>query len=201
MRYVGILFCFFLQGCISLLPEQADPPQLFQMTGTFDSAQQTQTFSHSLTLDEPYAIASLDSTKIAMEKNSGLLEYVSGAEWPDRLPLALQQIMLDSFEHLTANTSVQRAQHNAHGDLLLQTEIRHFQIVSQGSIVKVTLVLRLLDNASRKQLAFKEFSQSITIDDFSKNAVIKGFSKINQTMMPQIVSWCAGIINQLKIVS
>ena len=85
--------------------------------------------ARSWLIDLPQAPAGIDTSRIALSKSPFSLDYFADLEWTDRVPDLIQNLLLASFENSGAIIGVDRDSGGLRADVILRTEIRHFEAI------------------------------------------------------------------------
>lgn len=97
-----------------------------------------------LVVAEPSALRWLDNERLVVKPSTGEITYLSGAQWPDRLPRLLQARMVQSFENARMMKLVGRPGEGLNPDYQLISEVRSFEINAATSEAVIELSVRLL---------------------------------------------------------
>jgi cholesterol transport system auxiliary component len=89
----------------------------------------------------PSALQVLDTEKIVAEPSTGVITYLSDAQWSDRLPKLLQARMIEAFENSARIRTVARAGDRVSADAQLVTDIRQFGIEGKEAVVELSVKL------------------------------------------------------------
>ncbi|MCV2360570.1 ABC-type transport auxiliary lipoprotein family protein [Paucibacter sp. TC2R-5] len=169
LRLVCAVILLGLGACGSLLPKPAPPPTLHLLT--WDSAARAlpslaslpslkiAPVQASLRINPPQAAAGFDSRRIIYLREPYRLDYFAKHEWADTPARMLAPLLLAAFEAGGGFRAVFAAPSAAAADFSLDTELIRLQqdfshIPSQ---LRLTLRASLLDNATRRVLASREF--------------------------------------------
>ena len=136
-----------LAGCGGLFPK-TPPRQLYRVAPEFAFRTALPHVAAQLIVDVPVAPAGLDTARIALSRLPLSLDYFADAQWTDRAPLLVQSALVDAFEKSHALAGVGREGFSLHADLVLETELDHFEAVYDSPDgaprVRVTLDLQLV---------------------------------------------------------
>ena len=122
-----------LGGC-GVIPKVNDP---FRSTPSRRSARIEQSLPKvdwQLVVGTPVASADLDSTRIALTRAPGVVEYFAKGAWADYAPILLQDKLIESFEASNAIVSVGRDAVGLRPDFVLQSDLRDFQAEYSGEV-------------------------------------------------------------------
>lgn len=81
----------------------------------------------------PSAAPGLDGDRIALQTADGRMNFYRASRWSDELPAVMQTMLLDSLRNAGGWRTVLAEGAPFSADLLLQTEIRHFQAEYSGT--------------------------------------------------------------------
>lgn len=155
-------------GCSTLLP--APPPQssYYSLDGIpyearAKSIPSTPTSAKlTMIINNPRAAAGYDSRHIIYTRQAHKLEYFAHSEWVDAPAHMLAPLMMTAIERSGAFNAVVLSPSNIVGDFRLDTEIVRLQqeFDSQPSKVRFTLRVYMVNNATRKVIAWREFDET-----------------------------------------
>ena len=155
------VFATLAAGCSSLLPKAAPPPAFYTLDGAALRTDRPQTMGQGPTLivSPPHAAAGFDSNRMIYLRQAHHLEYFAHSEWVDTPARMAAPLMVAALQRSVALRAVLLAPGSAAGDLRLDTEILRLQheFTSTPSRVRLTLRATLVDSATRRVLAWREF--------------------------------------------
>ena len=191
-RWLSSAIALALAGCASLLgvgpaphlyrvsPDSAYPPNLPHPAG-------------QLLVDVPLAPAGLDTARIALSRSAVSIDYFADSEWVDRVPLMVQTALLDSFENSKAITAIDRESVGLRADLILQTEIRHFEALydSRDGLPEVWVAInaRLVDPSGREVVVHAAFERRKQAQGSDIAQIVLAFDEALGGVMEDIVLW------------
>lgn len=121
-----VLALVLLAGCSGFRSrEPADQIYLLRATPVAGAA--AAPVAATLTVLLPSAAPGLDSDRIALQTADGRMDFYGASRWSGELPVVMQTALLDSLRNAGAWRAVLAEGAPFSADLLLQTEIRHFQ--------------------------------------------------------------------------
>jgi cholesterol transport system auxiliary component len=118
-----------LGGCSGLIPGFGEPPQLYVLTPKTSFRPDLPKVTAQLLVDTPNAPAEIDNARIALNRSPVTIDYFANSAWPDRVPLMVQLLLVESFEATGRITAVGRETVGLRADYVLQPELRRFQAV------------------------------------------------------------------------
>ncbi len=125
-RCLAVLALVLLAGCSGFRSrESADEIYLLQVAPAAVAA--TVPVAATLAVLLPGAAPGLDGDRIALQTVDGRMGFYGASRWSGELPMVMQTMLLDSLRNAGAWRAVLADGAPFSTDLLLQTEIRHFQ--------------------------------------------------------------------------
>lgn len=149
-----------LCACSALSPAPAPPTAFYALNGTPIAAPKTALdTAPTLIINPPHAAAGFDSARIIYVREPHKLEYFARSEWVDPPARMLGALLVSALEHTGSFRAVVLSPGAATGDLRLDTEIVRLQqeFQTQPSRVRFTLRAYLVDDKTRRVLAWREF--------------------------------------------
>jgi cholesterol transport system auxiliary component len=181
-----------LTGCASLLG-LGPAPHLYRVTLKSTYPVNLPQRPGQLLVDVPFAPAGLDTARIALSRSAVSIDYFADSEWIDRVPLMVQTALLDSFESSKAITAIDRESIGLRADLILKTDIRHFEALydsRNGSPeVWVAITARLVDPSGRDVVAHASFERREQAQANDIARVVLAFDEALGGVMEDIVLW------------
>jgi cholesterol transport system auxiliary component len=115
-----------LAGC-GVIPKVNNPVPLYTLSAVTQFDRQLPKVKWQLVIGTPVASADLDTTRIALTRSPGVIEYFAKGAWADNAPILLQDKLIESFEASKAIVAVGRDAVGLRPDYVLQSELRDFQ--------------------------------------------------------------------------
>jgi len=181
-----------LTGCASLLG-LGPAPHLYRVTLKSTYPVNLPHLSGQLLVDVPSAPAGLDTARIALSRSAVSIDYFADSEWIDRVPLMVQTALLDSFESSGAITAIDREAIGLRADLILKTDIRHFEALydsrDRPPEVWVEISARLVDPSGRDVVAHASFERRKQAQGSDIAQIVPAFDDALGGVMEDIVGW------------
>jgi len=181
-----------LTGCASLLG-LGPAPHLYRVTLKSTYPVNLPHLSGQLLVDVPSAPAGLDTARIALSRSAVSIDYFADSEWIDRVPLMVQTGLLDSFESSGAITAIDREAIGLRADLILKTDIRHFEALydsrDRPPEVWVEISARLVDPSGRDVVAHASFERRKQAQGSDIAQIVPAFDDALGGVMEDIVGW------------
>lgn len=180
----------FTQGCVSqfLETEPANPRYLIGPV----SAERVSGSSvdWSLNVDNPKAAHAFDTSKVAVSRSAGRIEYFGDGEWAGRAPRVFQTALIESFQDSSRIVAVGDRQTLPLADYVLQTDIRMIDLdVSNGTPQARLSVYVRLTNGKSKIYAARAFSASQPTRSLDGDDVASSFDSVFKDVIADIVVW------------
>lgn len=182
-------------GCGALFPTTTTPQPSFY---SLDSARTTApaaapAAAPTLIINPPHAAAGFDSSRIIYVRETHKLEYFSHNEWVDTPARMLAPLIVAAVENSGTFRAVVLTPSAAAGDLRLDTEIVRLQhdFGSEPSRVRFTLRAYIVDNATRRVLASREFDETVAAASKDPYGGVVAANRAVQTVLEHLASFCA----------
>ena len=191
-RWLSSIMLLAMTGCAGLLgPGPA--PHLYRVTPKTTYRANLPHPSGQLLVDVPLAPAGLDTERIALSRSAVSVDYFADSEWIDRVPPMVQTALLDSFESSKAITAIDRESIGLRADLILKTDIRHFEALYDSRNgppeVWVAITARLVDPSGRDVVAHASFERREQAQANDIARVVLAFDEALGGVMEEIVLW------------
>lgn len=179
-----------LGGCAGLLPQVNEPIPLYTLTAVRQFGQSLPKVAWQLVVGTPIASADLDTTRIALTRDPGVVEYFAKGAWADNAPVLLQTKLIESFEASGGIVAVGRDAAGLRPDYVLQSELRDFQAEYDGGdvpTVHLRLVAKLVRMPDRRIVTFVTIEQRIPAAGASLNQIVDSFDRAASEAFEQVV--------------
>ena len=147
----------------------------------------------ALAILRPDVAPGLDSERIALSQPDGSMDFYAKANFPDRVPVMVQQALLDGFEASGRIDAVAPEQAALHADYNLVTEIKDFSAhyAQADSIPRVTVNLTAKLTTAHGRAIVSSFSSNQTSNASanSAGAVAQALQQGLGAAVTQIVAW------------
>lgn len=191
-RLAPMAFALPLAACASLLPAPGPAPQLYRLTPVSSFPAALPTVSAQILVDQPFAPAALDTTRIALGRGPLKLDYFADAAWSDRAPVLVQSIIVESFENSGRAKAVARESLALAGNDSLRLEMRHFEADYAGSgppQIRVAFTAKLVGLPGRNILAQRVFDATAPADRNDMSAIVLAFDAALHQATTELVAW------------
>ncbi len=181
-----------LASCESVVPGRGPLPDLYRLTPKSTFATDLPTVEWQLLLEAPLTNASIDTTRIGLQRSSTSVEYYARASWSDRAPQMIQTLMIESFENSGRIVAVGRDSVALRADYILKTDLREFQARYIGGAkpqVHVALIARLVKMPRRAIIGAEKFESLIEARADTMEAIIEAFDQALGKVLKRLVEW------------
>jgi cholesterol transport system auxiliary component len=187
-------------GCGGLLPKPAPQPSFYSLDGAgivsptaARGAAVVADTAPTLVVNPPRAAAGYDSQHIMYVRVDHKLEYFAHSEWIDTPARMLAPLLVAALENGGAFRAVVPTPSAAAGDIRLDTEILRLQhnFGPVPSAVRFTLRAYLVDNATRRVLAWREFDETVPSASEDPAGGVTAANRAVQAVLKRLASFCA----------
>jgi len=190
-------------GCSALQPKATPQPAFYSLdSGRIETrhAPAMPTTGHTLIVNPPHAASGFDSQRILYVRTDHQLEYFAHSEWVDTPARMLAPLIVSAVERSRAFRAVVLTPSAAAGDLRLDSEIVRLQheFGSQPSRVRFTLRTYLVDNSTRRVLAWREFDATESSPSEDPYGGVIAANLAVQKVLQQLAEFCAVTVRQRK---
>ena len=190
-------------ACSTLRPAATPNPSFYALEGAPaataaagppKAAVAASTTAPTLIVDPPHAAAGFDSPHIMYVREAHKLEYFAHSEWVDTPARMLAPLLVAAVENTAAFRAVVVTPSAAAGDLRLDTEIIRLQqeFGSPPSRVRFTLRAYLVDDKTRRVLAWREFEAAVPSASDDPYGGVVAANRAVQTVLEELAAFCAG---------
>jgi cholesterol transport system auxiliary component len=148
----------------------------------------------TLIVNPPHSAAGFDSPHIMYVREAHKLEYFAHSEWVDTPARMLAPLLVAAVENTGAFRAVVLTPSAAAGELRLDTEIVRLQqeFGSPPSRVRFTLRAYLVDDQTRRVLAWREFDAAVPSASDDPYGGVVAANRAVQTVVEELAAFCAG---------
>jgi cholesterol transport system auxiliary component len=207
---VGLL-TLVLCACSVLEPSATPPPAFYALNAppdvllpnagaggaapaeTATQASGTKLLPVTLIVNPPRAAAGFDSQRIIYLRQAHKLEYFANSEWVDPPARMLGTLLVSALQATGNFRAVVLAPGTAVGELRLETEVirlqQDFQI--RPSRAHFTLRATLLDERTRRVLAWREFDATAPAPSDDPPGTVAAANRAVQSVLKELAAFCA----------
>jgi len=185
-------------GCSALDPSAMQQPTLYALDTVRSELQAVRLpaamspVAPTLIVNPPRAAAGFDSQRIVYVREAHKREYFAHSEWIDTPARMLAPLIVVAVENSGTFRAVVLTPSAATGDLRLDTEIVRLQheFDARPSRVRFTLRAYVVDNATRRVLASREFDEAVPAATEDPYGGILAANRAVQTVLGQLADFC-----------
>lgn len=181
-----------LGACEIAVPGQGPLPDLYRLTPKSTFSPNLPRVEWQLLLERPLTNASIDTTRIGLQRSSTSVEYYARANWSDRAPQMVQTLMIESFENSERIIAVGRETVALRADYILKSDLREFQAEYRGGSkprIHVAIIARLVKMPRRSIIGSKKFEAEIDAESDTMPAIIQAFDEALGKVFKRLVEW------------
>ena len=198
-RLFAAFLCLTALGACNTIVPAATPNTVFYslggMPGAVPAAGPTTlpAAAPTLMVNPPHAAAGFDSPRIIYLRETHKLEYFAHSEWIDPPARMLAPLLVAAVQNTGAFRAVVLTPSSATGDLRLDTEIIRLQheFQSRPSRVRFTLRAYLVDDKTRRVLAWREFDAAIPAASDDPYGGVVAANRAVQNALEELSTFCA----------
>jgi cholesterol transport system auxiliary component len=187
-RHVMLVGAGALAGC-GIVPKVNEPVPLYALSAVSEFGRSLPKVDWQLVVGTPVASADLDTTRIALTRSPGVVEYFAKGAWADNAPILLQDKLIESFEASNAIVSVGRDAVGLTPDYVLQSDLRDFQAEYSGETptAHLRLAAKLVRMPDRRIVANFSTEQKVVAAGNSLPQIVDAFDRAASEAFEDVV--------------
>ncbi|MBU0676392.1 MAG: membrane integrity-associated transporter subunit PqiC [Proteobacteria bacterium] len=181
-------------GCNILLPSTTPYPSFYSLDSVPEIAKAAASATApTLIINPPVAAAGFDNPRIIYMRETHKFEYFAHSEWVDSPARMLMPLLVTTIENSGAFRAVVLTPSSAIGDLRLDNEIIRLQheFLTQPSQVHFTLRSYLVDNKTRRVLAWREFDTIVPAASDDTYGGVVAANHAVKIVLEELSTFCA----------
>jgi cholesterol transport system auxiliary component len=177
-----------LAGC-GVIPKVNNPVPLYTLSAVTEFNRSLPKVKWQLVVGTPVASADLDTTRIALTRSPGVIEYFAKGAWADNAPILLQDKLIESFEASSAIVAVGRDAVGLRPDYVLQSELRDFQAEFTGGAptAHLRLTAKLVRMPDRRIIANFATEQKVPAAGNGLPQIVDAFDRATSEAFEDVV--------------
>jgi cholesterol transport system auxiliary component len=177
-----------LSGC-GVIPKVNEPVPLYTLSAVERFDRQLPNAEWQLVVGTPVASADLDTTRIALTRAPGVIEYFAKGAWADNAPVLLQDKLIESFEASGAIVAVGRDAVGLRPDYVLQSELRDFQAEYSGDAptAHLRLAAKLVRMPDRRIVVTINADKRVPVTGGSLAEIVRAFDQAASEAFQDVV--------------
>jgi cholesterol transport system auxiliary component len=182
-----------LQGC-ALIGGGAKPLDTYELSAPPSENRGGKSRTQIL-IAEPSALKALDGENIVIKPSPGVIQYLKGAQWADRLPRILQARLAETFQRSGNFSGVGKPGEGLAIDYQIIAEIRAFDIrLDGGERADVELFVRILNDRNGVVRASRTFETNAAVSGAGNDAYVDALDRAFGQAALEIVTWTDSLI-------
>lgn len=140
-------------------------------------------------VQQPTALRAIDSEQIVIRVAPSQIQYLSKAQWGDKLPRMVQAKLVEAYENSGKLGGVGVPGQGLAIDYQLVTDIRAFEIdTTGGSHAVVEISAKIVNDRNGTVRTQKVFRQAVPANG-SNDGLVKGLDRAFASVTAEIVNW------------
>ena len=182
-----------LSGC-ALLGGGSNPLDTYELTAPAAGDGKSRS-RRQILIAEPSALKALDGQSIVITPSPGVIQYLKGAQWADRLPRIVQARLAETFQRSGEFGGVGKPGEGLAIDYQILVEVRAFDVrVAQGGRAHVELFVKILNDRNGVVRASKTFVNEAPLAGAGNDAYIAALDSAFNQAAAEIVDWTDSLI-------
>lgn len=183
-----------LSGC-AVLGGGSEPLDTYVLAAPIPLSSGPRRSRAQILVNEPLALKSLDGQNIVIKPAAGSIEFLSGAQWADRLPRVMQARLVEAFQQSGRIGGVGRPGEGLAIDYQIQVEIRSFDVrLDGGDRANVELYVKLLNDRNGVVRRERVFASTVPVAGTGNAAYVAALDNAFARAAAEIVDWTASSI-------
>ncbi len=189
----GILTAAMLSGCAALggSTEVLDTYALSAPDASLSGPRRTR---RQLLITEPSALKILDGQNIVLEPQEGVIEFLSGAQWADRLPMVIQARLVETYQRSNRVGGVGRPGDGLAIDYRIMVDIRKFSIAGGGNMAIAELNVRVLNDRNGVVRATRTFVATSQVTSKTNDGYVAALDRAFDQAALEILDWSISVM-------
>lgn len=190
-----MMSALLLPGCAALPgggPAPLDTYDLSAQSSDLAGARRSRT---QVLVAEPSALKVLDGENVVIRPSAGSIEFLSGAQWADRLPRIVQSRLVEGLQATNRFGGVGRPGEGLAIDYQLVTDIRAFEIRLDGQRrANVVLYVKVLNDRNGVIRAARSFEASAPVAGSGNDAYVAALDRAFGQASADLVRWASDVM-------
>lgn len=184
-----------LAGCGSLIGGGAEPLDTYELTAPAPTTSGARASRRQVLVAEPTALKSLDSENVVIKPTAGVIQYLKGAQWADRLPRVVQSRMVEALQNSGRVGGVGLPGEGLAIDYQVSIDIRSFEIrLDGGDRADVELYVKVLNDRNGVVRSSRVFSATAPVSGSGNDDFIDALDRAFRVAAQDIVDWVISVI-------
>lgn len=191
----GVFAGALLAGCASLPGFSPPPLDTYELTAPAPSAAGRRLTRTQILVAEPSALKALDGQEIVIKTGPASVQYLSGAQWSDRLPRIVQARLVEAYQISERVGGVGKPGEGLAIDYQVIVDIRAFEIRVDGPArAVVEFHVRVLDDRNGVVRASRTFTGNAAVSGSGNDAFVAALDRGFDSVATEIVDWSISVM-------
>ncbi|MEJ6001200.1 ABC-type transport auxiliary lipoprotein family protein [Paucibacter soli] len=189
-------------ACASLLPQAPALPASYSLdAGPTPAPAQAAASAPGLIVNTPRASAGLDSRHMLYQREPYRLAYYAHSEWLEPPAQLLAPLLLSALQGSAVLGPVAPSASATAAGLRLDTELLTLQqeFEGGGSLLRLALRARLIDNLTRRVLASRDFSTAEPASPANAQGGAAAANRALQRVLGELREFCIGTVHSADL--
>jgi cholesterol transport system auxiliary component len=164
------------------------PPSTFDLSAPRGAVRRLSGGGRAIVVQEPSAIAALDSERIVVRAANSELTYLPRAQWADRLPRLVQARLIQTFEN-RGRAAVGRPTDRIVGDVQLIVDIRNFEVREASREAYVEIAAKIVGGTSGDVATARLFSASAPVGAIDGAGATAALDRALARVLLDVTGW------------
>ena len=193
--FVPLFAAMALAGCSALgaLDRAAEPLDVYELRAPDDAPAARSMQGIEFIVEVPSASGAIDTDRILVRPTATQIQYLPDSRWSEQAPVMLQTAMVETFLRANAFRFVGRRPLGTSGDIALVSNLVDFgadvRPGTDGAVVKMTLVARLVREEDAAIVASRTFTHSVVAPNTSTATLLAGFEAVSNAVLTDLARW------------
>lgn len=186
---------FLLSGCAALPGFGPAPLDTFDLSTPAAQTSGRHLSRTQVLIAEPTALKTLDGQNIVIRRSAGSIEYLSGAQWADRLPEIIQARLAETFQQTGRLGGVGKPGEGLAIDYQVVTDIRAFNIrIGNPTVAEMELFVRVLNDRNGVVRASRTFKAAVPVQGSGNDAFVAALDAAFGQVASEITEWSISVM-------
>lgn len=190
LKSAALLTALLTLSACTILPE-SEALSVYQFPAPpTDIASAGERLPISLRVNTPQAGFAFSGPRIMVVTPDNQLQSYKGVRWSDPGPQILREYLAVALQRSGTMGNVTTDEHALYADVHLDTNLRRFQLNTDGtSRVVIELDARLVNPESRRVYLTRNFLIKQPVSTTRIGGVVEGYGKASEALTRELVSW------------
>lgn len=190
-----MMSALLLPGCAALPGGGPAPLDTYDLSAQASDRAGARRSRTQVLVAEPSALKVLDGENVVIRPSAGSIEFLSGAQWADRLPRIVQSRLVEGLQATNRFGGVGRPGEGLAIDYQLVTDIRAFEIRLDGQRrANVVLYVKVLNDRNGVIRAARSFEASAPVAGSGNDAYVAALDRAFAQASADLVRWASHVM-------